>query len=138
MLELLWTLARGFTVVLHGAPPAADAPAAPAPEFSLFYFATDESRQGSDRYRLLMEGARFADANGFAAVWTPERHFHAFGGLYPNAAVTSAALATMTSRVQIRAGKKGTGVIEVPFHGSEDFERLFALLAGREASEIVG
>jgi hypothetical protein len=35
------------------------------------------------------------------------------------------------------AEKKGTGVIEVPFHGSEDFERLFVLLAGREASEIL-
>ena len=44
----------------------------------------------------------------------------------------------LSTRVQIRAGKKGTGVIEVPFHGSEDFERIFALLAGREASEIVG
>ena len=104
VLELLWTLARGFTVVLHGPPPVVEAPAAAAPEFSLFYFATDESRQGSDRYRLLLEGARFADANGFAAVWTPERHFHAFGGLYPNPAVASAALAAMTSRVQIRAG----------------------------------
>jgi ParB family chromosome partitioning protein len=44
----------------------------------------------------------------------------------------------LATRVQIRAGKQGTGVIEVPFHGSEDFERLFALLAGREASEVVG
>ena len=43
----------------------------------------------------------------------------------------------LDTRVQIRAGKKGTGVIEVPFHSSEDFERLFALMAGREASEIV-
>ena len=42
------------------------------------------------------------------------------------------------TRVLIRSGKKGTGIIEVPFHGSEDFERLFALLAGREASDIVG
>jgi ParB family chromosome partitioning protein len=44
----------------------------------------------------------------------------------------------LATRVQIRAGKKGTGIIEVPFHGAEDFERLFALLAGREASEVVG
>lgn len=43
----------------------------------------------------------------------------------------------LATRVQIRTGKKGTGVIEVPFHGAEDFERLFVLLAGREASEIV-
>lgn len=44
----------------------------------------------------------------------------------------------LATRVQIRGGKKGTGVIEVPFHSSEDFERLFALLVGREASEILG
>ena len=58
-------------------------------DFSLFYFSAD---QGSEQpYRLLMEGARYADQNGFAAVWTPERHFHEFGGLYPNPAVTGAA-----------------------------------------------
>ncbi|WP_320068832.1 MupA/Atu3671 family FMN-dependent luciferase-like monooxygenase [Micromonospora sp. RTGN7] len=73
-------------------------------DFSLFYFAND-SRQGeTDRFRLLLEGARFADVNDFAAVWTPERHFHPFGGLYPNPAVTSAAIAAVTSRVAIRAG----------------------------------
>ncbi len=43
----------------------------------------------------------------------------------------------LATRVKIRAGKKGTGVIEVPFHGSEDFERVFVLLTGREASEVV-
>ena len=43
----------------------------------------------------------------------------------------------LATRVKIRAGKKGTGVIEVPFHGSEDFERLFVLLVGREASDVV-
>ncbi len=41
------------------------------------------------------------------------------------------------TRVVIRAGARGKGVIEVPFHGPEDFERIFALLAGREASEVV-
>ncbi|MEZ0308395.1 MAG: MupA/Atu3671 family FMN-dependent luciferase-like monooxygenase [Ramlibacter sp.] len=101
VLELCWTLAHGFTVVLH-----ADTIAAPAhgPDFSLFYFATDNARDPKDRYKLLLEGARFADREGFAAVWTPERHFHAFGGLYPNPALTSAAIAAITSRVQIRAG----------------------------------
>jgi len=42
------------------------------------------------------------------------------------------------TRVAVRAGKSGTGVIEVPFHGPEDFERIFALLTGREASDVVG
>ncbi|HKN54195.1 MAG TPA: MupA/Atu3671 family FMN-dependent luciferase-like monooxygenase [Amycolatopsis sp.] len=72
-------------------------------DFSLFYFADDSSESG-DRYRLLMEGARFADTHGFTAVWTPERHFHPFGGLYPNPSVTGAAIAAVTERVEIRAG----------------------------------
>lgn len=73
-------------------------------DFSLFYFANDSTEHSANRYQLLLEGARFADRNGFTAVWTPERHFHPFGGLYPNPAVTSAAIATVTERVQIRAG----------------------------------
>jgi natural product biosynthesis luciferase-like monooxygenase protein len=115
VLELLWTLSRGFTVVVHAgmARPSAHR-AAPSPrrgiDFSLFYFASDEGAV-ADKYRLLLEGARFADAHGFAAVWTPERHFHAFGGLYPNPSVVSAALAVQTSRVQIRAGS-----VVLPLH----------------------
>jgi natural product biosynthesis luciferase-like monooxygenase protein len=73
-------------------------------DFSLFYFANDGTEQTADPYQLLIEGARFADRNGFTAVWTPERHFHPFGGLYPNPSVTSAAIATVTKRVKIRAG----------------------------------
>ncbi|GAB1343141.1 hypothetical protein MASR1M101_22680 [Gemmatimonas sp.] len=113
VLELLWTLTRGFTVVLGGASAGTSTAAAPyaavttpkrAIGFSLFYFSADEQEQARDKYRLLMEGARFADTHGFEAVWTPERHFHAFGGLYPNPSVTSAAVAAITSRVAIRAG----------------------------------
>ncbi len=73
-------------------------------DFSLFYFANDSGTVEDDRYRLLLEGARFADEHGFHAVWTPERHFHHFGGTYPNPSVTSAAIASITSRVKIRAG----------------------------------
>src|SRR5207253_455901 len=90
--------------------------ASPAPsgrktiDFSLFYFASDERKDG-DKYRLLLEGARFADQNGFTAVWTPERHFHAFGGLFPSPSVMGAALATMTSNIRIRAGS-----VVLPLH----------------------
>ena len=72
-------------------------------DFSLFFFA-DSGAAGGDGYELLLETARFADTHGFAAVWTPERHFHPFGGLYPNPAVTGAAVAAVTDRVSIRAG----------------------------------
>jgi natural product biosynthesis luciferase-like monooxygenase protein len=73
-------------------------------DLSLFYFANDSREPDEDRYRLLLDGARFADERGFTAVWTPERHFHPFGGIYPNPAVTGAALAAITRRVKIRAG----------------------------------
>jgi natural product biosynthesis luciferase-like monooxygenase protein len=37
-------------------------------------------------------------------VWLPERHFHEFGGLFPNPAVVAAAVAQVTSRIQLRGG----------------------------------
>ena len=110
VLELLWTLTRGFRVVLAGEPvsrgPGGPAPAPGRPlEWSLFYFSSDASeRRAGGRYDLLLRGAKFGDERGFAAVWTPERHFHAFGGLYPNPSVTSAAIAASTSRIAIRSG----------------------------------
>ncbi|NWK95845.1 hypothetical protein DM806_09175 [Sphingobium lactosutens] len=112
VLELAWTLTRGMQVVLatgQELKPVA-APKRPV-DFSLFYFSSDEATQGQDKYRLLLEGARFADRNGFAAVWTPERHFHAFGGIYPNPAVAGAAIAAITDRVQIRGGS-----VVLPLH----------------------
>lgn len=88
--------------------PALQAPEAPGAgkelEFSLFFFSGDGATTASDKYRLLLECARFADENGFAAVWTPERHFKPFGGLYPNPSVITAALAMLTNRIQLRAG----------------------------------
>jgi natural product biosynthesis luciferase-like monooxygenase protein len=73
-------------------------------EFSLFYFSGDGSTTRSDKYRLLIEGAIFADRHGFSAIWVPERHFDAFGGLYPNPSVVGAAIAMITERLQIRSG----------------------------------
>jgi len=41
------------------------------------------------------------------------------------------------TRVILRRARKGKGVIEIPFLDVQDFERLFALLVGREASEVL-
>ena len=107
VLELFWTLARGFKVVISGdesrALVAGDGPAGTGMEFSLFYWGNDDG-VGRDKYRSLLEGAKFADKNGFVAVWTPERHFHAFGGPYPNPSVTGAAVAAVTENLAVRAG----------------------------------
>lgn len=80
-------------------------------DFSLFYFASAEQTAAEDSYNLLIEGAKFADQHGFKAVWTPERHFHSFGGLFPNPSLTSAVIAAITERIQIRAGS-----VVLPLH----------------------
>lgn len=108
ILELFWTLARGFKLVMSGdenrALVAGDSGATGVGmEFSLFYWGNDDG-VGRDKYRSLLEGAQFADKNGFCAVWTPERHFHAFGGPYPNPSVTGAAVAAVTQNIAVRAG----------------------------------
>jgi natural product biosynthesis luciferase-like monooxygenase protein len=118
VLEIFWTLCRGFETViqeegdkasmLKSQTVATDRPMG----FGLFYFAADSSNTATtNAYRLMLDGAKFADTHDFVAVWTPERHFHAFGGLYPNPAVTSAAIASITSKVELRAGS-----VVLPLH----------------------
>ena len=127
VLELCWTLSRGLTVVLHSSKPPVHNN---GPEFSLFYFGNDNQVEPHQRYELLFEGARFADREGFSAVWTPERHFHAFGGMYPNAAMTSAALAAITTRVQIRAGSCVLP-LHHPIRAAEDWAVVDNISQGR-------
>lgn len=101
-----------------------------AMEFSLFFFSSDAERDAAERYRLLLDSARFADANGFTAIWLPERHFHRFGGLYPNPAILGAALAASTARLRIRAGS-----VVLPLHHpvrvAEDWSVIDNLSGGR-------
>jgi natural product biosynthesis luciferase-like monooxygenase protein/amino acid adenylation domain-containing protein len=98
-------------------------------DFSLFYFAAGGG-SFAGKYNLLIEGAKFADQHGFHAVWTPERHFHEFGGIYPNPSVTGAAIAMVTSQVRIRAGS-----VVLPLHNpvrvAEDWAVVDNLSIGR-------
>ncbi|MCV2867815.1 LLM class flavin-dependent oxidoreductase [Defluviimonas sp. WL0002] len=109
VLELFWTLARGFRVVIMGDADRALVSGGRTPvsakgmDFSLYYWGNDDGA-GPAKYDLLLEGAKFADRHGFCAVWTPERHFHAFGGPYPNPSVTGAAVAAVTRNLAVRAG----------------------------------
>ncbi len=109
VLELFWTLSRGFKLVLAGDDSrtlVSNGPVASTGkhiDFNLFYWGNDDG-VGPKKYELLLEGAKFADAHGFNAVWTPERHFHAFGGPYPNPSVTGAAVAAVTQNIDVRAG----------------------------------
>ncbi|MDQ1028296.1 natural product biosynthesis luciferase-like monooxygenase protein [Streptomyces umbrinus] len=65
----------------------------------------------SDAYDQIMETARFADERGFSSLWVPERHFHSFGGLFPNPSVLAAALARETGRIRLNAGS-----VVLPLH----------------------
>ncbi|MEO0801000.1 MAG: MupA/Atu3671 family FMN-dependent luciferase-like monooxygenase [Cyanobacteria bacterium J06642_2] len=99
-------------------------------DFSLFFFDGEGSIPKPNQYRLLLESARYADRNGFAAVWTPERHFHAFGGLYPNPAITCAALAPITENVKLRAGSL-VAPLQHPVRIAEDWSVIDNLSNGR-------
>lgn len=143
---------KGLQTPRAAAPGAAvgeEGDAAPAPEaeeagawkssqaakrvrFSLYFFSDDGSKASDDKYRLVLESARFADAHGFSAVWTPERHFQDFGGLYPNPSVLSAALAMITERVQIRAGSCALP-LHHPVRVAEEWSVVDNLSKGRAA-----
>lgn len=108
--------------------PTAQPPRRPL-KFSLFYFANTAGDKDQP-YRFLLDTARQADRLGFAAVWTPERHFHDFGGIYPNPSVLGSALAAATERIQIRAGS-----LVLPLHHPvrvvEDWSVIDNLSGGR-------
>ncbi|HEX7936300.1 MAG TPA: MupA/Atu3671 family FMN-dependent luciferase-like monooxygenase [Paraburkholderia sp.] len=104
-------------------------------DFSLFFFgAHADTEQGAD-YTFYLDAARFADRHGFDAVWTPERHFHEVGGLYPNPATLSAALAMITERVKLRAGS-----VALPLHQvlrvAEEWAVVDCLSSGRAGVSI--
>jgi len=100
--------------------------------FSLFFFSAHEASSGKDKYKLLLESAKFADRNGFEAIWTPERHFNGFGGLYASPSLTSAALAMITNRIKLRAGS-----VILPLHNpirvAEEWSIIDNLSQGRVA-----
>jgi len=81
------------------------------PQFSLYFFGNYESAFRQDKYDLILEAAKFADQNGFTAIWIPERHFHTFGGFSPNPVIMAAALSKITERLQLRAGS-----VALPLH----------------------
>ncbi len=139
VLELFWTLARGFKIVISSDENRAlvssgRITSARKMDFSLYYWGNDDGA-GPKKYELLLEGAKFADSHGFVAVWTPERHFHAFGGPYPNPSVTGAAVAAVTKNIGVRAGS-----CVVPLHHpariAEEWAVIDNLTNGRAAIAI--
>ena len=99
-------------------------------DFSLLFFSSEATRDLDDLYRLYVEGARFADTHDFTAIWTPERHFHAFGGIFPSPATVTAALAMVTNRIRLRAGSVVLPLND-PIRVAEDWAVVDRLSNGR-------
>ncbi|MEU0386619.1 MupA/Atu3671 family FMN-dependent luciferase-like monooxygenase [Streptomyces chartreusis] len=102
-------------------------------DFSVYFFGDypqEASAPPHGQYELLMEVARFADRHGFHALWMPERHFHSFGGLFPNPAVLAAALSRETERIRLNAGS-----VVLPLHDpirvAEEWSMVDNLSGGR-------
>ncbi|MES2354843.1 MAG: amino acid adenylation domain-containing protein [Pseudomonadota bacterium] len=98
--------------------------------FSISFFGNYEADYDESKYKYLLDNARFADTHGFTAVWIPERHFHAFGGLSPNPAILAAAIAMETQHIQLRAGS-----VVLPLHHpirvAEEWSMVDNLSGGR-------
>ena len=135
VLELFWTLSRGFKLVLSSDESRLQLSNGPIAisdrkmDFNLFYWGNDDG-PGPRKYNLLLEGAKFADKHGFYAVWTPERHFHAFGGPYPNPSVTGAAVAAVTQNLGVRSGSC-VAPLHHPARIAEEWAVIDNLTAGR-------
>ncbi len=117
-------------------PPRATAPVAARPlQFSLYYFGNYPAAYHEDKYRLILESARFADQHGFTAVWLPERHFHAVGGFSPNPSLLAAALARDTAQIKLRGGS-----VVLPLHHpvrvAEEWSVVDNLSGGRTGISI--
>ncbi|WP_018765022.1 MupA/Atu3671 family FMN-dependent luciferase-like monooxygenase [Bacillus sp. 105MF] len=140
VLELLWTLTRGISIVIKPSDVLNDydskflsaSEQQTKMDMSLFFFSSYNSVESgsNNKYQLMLDTVKFADENGFNAVWTPERHFHEFGGLYANPSVTSTAIAMITKNIQIRSGSVVASLHD-PLRITEEWSMVDNLSNGR-------
>lgn len=135
VLELLWTCSRGDCIVIQpDRPVRGGLPRVRSMTFGLFYFASN-SEHHLDKYELLLDGAKFADENDLRSVWIPERHFHPFGGQFPNPAVAAAAVSAVTKNITIHSGS-----VVLPLHDplrvAEEWAMVDNFSSGRVALSI--
>lgn len=83
-----------------------------ATTFSFIFF-SDVSKDipNSEKYLFMRDVVQFADREGFAAVYLPERHFSEFGSIYANSALISAYLISQTAKIRFR-----TAGVSLPLH----------------------
>ncbi len=101
--------------------------------WGVFYLPTSlpaTPSEGAERFRSIIEQARYAEELGFDSAWLAEHHFQPFGGLFASPAVIGTAIARHTRAIRI-----GTGVALLPYHNplrtAEDYATLDVLSNGR-------
>jgi natural product biosynthesis luciferase-like monooxygenase protein len=99
-------------------------------DFSFIFFSSQRRVASANIYDYVTGIARHADANGFKAIWVPERHFFEFGGIFPDPGILLANLAATTSSIRLRAGS-----VVLPLHHAtrvaESWSMLDNLSGGR-------
>ncbi|RZT99033.1 natural product biosynthesis luciferase-like monooxygenase protein [Advenella incenata] len=106
------------------------------PKFSVFFFSGEAPTVStSGIYDLVMNAAKLAEEAEFEAIWLPERHFHAFGGLFPSPAIVASAIAATTKRLGIRAGS-----VVLPLHNpinvAEEWSVIDNISSGRVGMSV--
>ncbi|MDR7132766.1 natural product biosynthesis luciferase-like monooxygenase protein/non-ribosomal peptide synthase protein (TIGR01720 family) [Algoriphagus sp. 4150] len=138
VLELLWSLSKGVLITLRGPHTnigeLLNSSDSRELDFSLFYFSS-QPEGNTAKYDFLKESAIYADKHDFSALWIPERHFHEFGGIFPNPSVLAAGVSTLTNRIEIRSGS-----VVLPLHDvirvAEEWSMVDNLSNGRVAMSI--
>ncbi len=100
-------------------------------DFSVMFWGdVEHGHDPNDKYRLMLDVARYADENDYVALWVPERHFHPWGGHFPNPSLLCSALAATTRRIRLRAGS-----VVLPLHNpirvAEEWSIVDNLSGGR-------
>jgi len=78
----------------------------------------------------MSEIVRYADHNRYYGVWLPERHFHPFGGLFPQPSIYASYMASQTKNVRFQIGS-----VVLPLHSpvlvAEEWSMVDQLSNGR-------
>jgi natural product biosynthesis luciferase-like monooxygenase protein/amino acid adenylation domain-containing protein len=138
ILELVWSVTQGLTIILSPDNseqydnldrflPSSDNRSV---DFSLFFFSSYDNEIENGKYDLLLKSTQYADEQGFKATWIPERHFHEFGGLYPNPSVVASALSMVTNQIELRSGSI-VSPLQSPLRIAEEWSVVDNLSNGR-------
>ncbi len=111
IVTLFWKLSRGIQIVFEEYTVSDRDTNDVQMKFSLFYFGSQNETLENPNYKFLLDSAKYADENGFHAIWLPERHFHEFGGVYPSPSVLGGAIASVTNTIGINSGS-----VVLPLH----------------------